>query len=670
MRFLGTLPIRAPRRTLVVVLAAAIVAAIVGSGTPARLSNSEAEFLSHETESYDTARLIRSVVGREPEIGVIFPVGKGSPDGSVLATIQKVATLILHPFYSRDGRSAAVIGYFHSGVPPEPEAVRLAQQFKRYLRVAVGGTALAGQELDEQIAHDVFKAGAIALPLLLLLGFVVFRSVTSAVLPALVGALAFTMTLCALRPINAAHPLSIFSLNIVTGLAVGLSIDYSLLLVSRFREELSRGREVQDAIVATISTAGRTIMFSAATVAAAFASLLVFPLGVIRSVAIGGVLVAGIACAVSLAALPAMFALLGHNINALAPEKWQRASERASYREEQGAWYRLARFVVSHPVRIAMAATLVLAALGLPAIGMRLIGFDSAALPTDTSAHKFEERVRAEFTHPLFDEIIVALHGDRSELRTVIGRYMEKLPNLQAGLITELRPELWELNIATAGSPFSNASTRLVREIRAIPAKLDVTGVTADYIDTSASLRARLPVALLLLTITTAILLMLATGSVLLPFKTLIMNLLSLSAAFGLLVVIFQDGRFEGLLQYRGLGGLALSQPIVLGAGTFGILTDYGTFLLTRIREGWDAGLSNREAIVLGVERTGRIITAAALLFCVAVGALLTARVTFVKEVGLGTAAAVAIDATIVRALLVPSLMTLLGKWNWWRPTW
>jgi uncharacterized membrane protein YdfJ with MMPL/SSD domain len=670
MKPLRTLGIRAPRRTLVPVIVLGLAATIIGSSAPDHLSNSENDFLSHGTESYRGAELLRTSFGAGafPNIAVIFSLGRQVQGGSALAAVQRVAHLLPQPTYSPNKRSVAMMGYFEPGIPSGPTAVRLAKQFQAVPGVAVGGTALAGQQFSDQIKRDLVKTELVALPFLILLGLWIFRSVVAALLPILVGGVALGVTLLGIGVINTVQPLSIFSLNVVTGIAVGLSIDYSLLLVSRFREELEQGRGTPDAASKTMATAGRTVLLSATTVAAAFGSLLVFPLNVVRSIAIGGMLVAAVAGLTSLIVLPAIFSLLGAKVNALAPRRWQRAVERAARPEEQGAWYRLSRFVMRRPITMAAVSTAMLVALGVPALGVRLTGFDANALPAGTSARKFEELAKTDFTHSLFDEVVVLTHGSDQAIRSMVNRYLKGLPNVAAGEVRHAKGDLWIIYLKPTHSPFSSVTKRLVQRIRAIPVKLSVTGVTADYIDTAAALRARLPLALAILATTTLTLIFIATGSVILPLKTFIMNLLSLIAAFGLLVFVFQDGRFERLLQYNSLGALALTQPIVLGAGTFGILTDYGIFLLTRIREGWEAGLSNREAVALGVERTGRIITAAALLLCVAVGALVTAKIIFAKEVGLGVAAAVAIDAAVVRAFLVPSLMTLLGRWNWWRP--
>lgn len=670
MRYLWSFGIRMPRYTLIFVLSVGIVAAIFGSSTPNRLSNSETEFLSHGTESYKGVELLQASLGGRPfpDVGVIYSSEDKKRDARILEIVQRVVHLIPESFTSRDQKSVAIVGSFESGFDPGPAAVRLAKQFQSFPGVAVGGTALAGQQFSEQVKRDLIKTELIAFPLLLLLALWIFRSAISAVLPIFVGGLTFGVTLCCLRLINAIHPLSIFSLNLVTGAAVGLSIDYSLLLVSRFREELSKDRDVSEAAKVTVRTAGRTVAISAATVATAFGSLLVFPLGFVRSIAIGGILVAIAAGLLSLIVLPSIFALLGYKVNALAPERWQRAAERAARPEEQGPWYRLARFVMRRPIAIAVGSLAVLLTLGAPSFGARLTGFDASELPTHASARKFEERAKAEFNHSLFDEIVVLAYGNREVISSRVEGPLEALPGVQAVEGRNTKGNLWVFFIRTGYPPFSSANKQLVRKIRAIPYPHYVTGVTADYLDTASTLREHLPLSLTILVTTMLVLLFFATGSVILPIKALIINFLTLSAAFGLLIFIFQEGRLEGLLQYNSIGALGLTQPVVLGAGTFGILTDYGVFLLTRIREGWDAGLPNREAIALGVERTGPIVTAAALLFCVAVGVLVTARTIFVKEVGLGVAAAVAIDATIVRAFLVPSLMALLGWWNWWRP--
>jgi uncharacterized membrane protein YdfJ with MMPL/SSD domain len=687
MKALTAFGTRAPRRTLTAALIVGVLATLVSSGIGNSFVPSEDEFFSPGTESYRAGQMLHTAVGAKafPNLALILPArqlaglrqvqifGHSSLSSSrnksyILKTFQKLASFLPRLFYSRNRQLVALVGYFHHGVSAGPSAAWLAQRFRSRPNVIVGGSALVDQQFIEQTNRDLIKAELIAFPLILLLTLMVFRSVAAAMLPVFAGGLALSATLLGLRAINIVYPVSIFAIAIATGIAVGLSLDYSLLLVSRYREELARGLDAHQAVLATVSSAGRTVAISSMTVAAAFTSLLVFPLGLLHSFAIGGISAAIFAGLVSLAVLPAILVLLGHRVNALAPRRWRRSAERAARPAKRGVWYRLARIVMAHPVAVAFAVSCALLAMGAPALGARLTGFDAIALPASASSHRFEERMKADFAHPLYDEVVVVAHGSESLIETILAQHMEKLSDVAAGELDYINGDSWMFSITTRSAPFSNASTHLVREIRALPHHLAVTGSTADYLDTAASLRAHLPEAMAVLVATTLVLLFIATGSVILPLKAVVMNMLSLLAAFGLLVFVFQDGRLQGLLEYHGVGAVVLTQPILIGVGTFGILTDYGVFLLLRIKEGWDSGLSNDEAVASGLERSGRIITAAALLFCVAVGALITARLAFVKEAAFGITVAVAIDATIIRALLVPSLMTLLGRWNWWRP--
>ncbi len=514
-----------------------------------------------------------------------------------------------------------------------------------------------------QSEHDLLRAELIAFPLLFLLALWVFRGVVAAALPLVAGGLSIVITLALIRVINNVTPISVFALNLVTGAGLGLAIDYSLLLVSRYREELVRHGPGIEALRATLQTAGRTVAFSAVTVAAAFASLLVFPLGFLRSMALGGLIIAPLAGLVALTVLPALFALLGTNVNALAPAGWQRAAERAARPDERGGWYRFAHWVMRHPLPIAIASATVLIALGLPFLNARFIGVDASVLPPSAHARAAEDALRLHFPPGADSPIhIAATVADPAPTLAAIRR----LPGIAAVPPPErLGARLWQIEVVPRASAMSGSAKTLVRRIRRVP-NVAVSGRTAWYLDTASSLVRHLPVALGLLAVFTFGLLYAVTRSVVLPLKALLMNVLGLSAAFGLLVLIFQDGRLEGLLNYRSEGALELTQPALLFAIAFGLATDYAVFLLSRIKEAHDAGLENREAVALGLERTGRVVTSAALLFCVAVGAFATSSIVIVKEVGIGIALAVAIDATLIRALLMPSLMALLGDWNWW----
>jgi uncharacterized membrane protein YdfJ with MMPL/SSD domain len=365
---------------------------------------------------------------------------------------------------------------------------------------------------------------------------------------------------------------------------------------------------------------------------------------------------------VALGLLPALFALLGERVNALAPRRWQRAAERAARSDEHGGWYRFAHWVMRRPAWVAVGSATLLVALGLPFLGVRFIGVDASVLPSSSSARQVDDVLRAQFAPGLGAPLHLAVRSP------AVAPKLQRLPHVLAVTRPErLGPQLWSVDVIPDAPAMSDQTKALVRAVRRLPGVL-VSGKTAWYLDTAASLRRHLPYALALIAATTFLLLLAVTRSLVLPLKALVMNLVGLSAAFGVLVLIFQDGRLEGLLGYRSQGALELTQPVLLFAIAFGLATDYGVFLLARIKEAHDAGLGNREAVALGLERTGRVVTAAALLFCVAVGAFATSGILIVKELGLGIALAVAIDASLVRALLVPSLMALLGDANWWAP--
>ena len=461
----------------------------------------------------------------------------------------------------------------------------------------------------------------------------------------------------------------------MTGLGLGLAIDYSLFIVSRYREELARlgAGAGAEALRRTMSTAGRTVAFSAVTVIAALASLLVFPQRFLYSMGIGGMIVAFVAATLALVALPALLALLGPRVNALSPERWRRAGERDARLAHEGFWYRLSRGVMRRPGRVAVAATAVLVVLGLPFLRIAFTGFDAKVLPKSATARQVSDALDRDFAPHRASPITLAVDAPRTaapQVRALAGE-IRHLP--AAAAVTAPRPlngATWQLDVISREGPLSTRSQDLVDRIRnaRTPLHVAVQGQTARFIDQQASLGSHLPLALLLLAGTTLLVLFAMTGSIILPVKALVMNLLTLSAAFGILVFVFQDGRLESLLSYSSLGGLDSTQPILLFVIAFALSTDYAVFLLTRIKEARDAGAGERESVAIGLQRTGRIVTAAALLFCVAIGAFATSEIVFIKELGVGTALAVLIDATIVRALLVPSLMAMLGRWNWWAP--
>jgi RND superfamily putative drug exporter len=539
--------------------------------------------------------------------------------------------------------------------------------------MVVGGAAVAQEQVNKQVEEDLRTAEMLAFPLLFLLSFLFFRSLVAALLPVMIGLLAIVGTFLVLRVASEFGSISIFALNLTTGLGLGLAIDYSLFIVSRYREEIAKDGPGLAAMRRVMATAGRTVFFSSLTVAAALASLLVFPQRFLYSMGLGGSLVVLLAALISLTVLPAVLTLLGRRVNSLSPAFLQRRAEADARPDERGFWYRLSRFVMRRPVPVATLSALLLIVLGLPFLGIRFNTVDPTVLPKDASARRAYDEVSAEFPPYRDTPIWVSVDGGgpaaaarvAARIRRVEGVAAVAAPQSLRGGVTAIQ--------AISENPFkseaSQATVERVRDVAAPPgATVLVGGATADFIDFQGSLARHLPIAFAIIVVATLVILFLMTGSVVLPVKSLIMNVLNLSAVFGLLVLIFQDGRLEGFLDYSSPGAIEQTMPILLFAVAFGLSTDYAVFLLSRIKEARDNGATDSEAVAIGLERTGRIVTAAAVLFAVAIGAFATSRIIFIKENGVGTALAVLIDATIIRALLVPSLMALLGRWNWWAP--
>jgi RND superfamily putative drug exporter len=399
---------------------------------------------------------------------------------------------------------------------------------------------------------------------------------------------------------------------------------------------------------------------------------MVFPQSFLYSMGIAGALVALLAVTLALTVLPALLAVLGPRINSLAPKRLQRVTEREARPAQRGAWYRLSRLVMRRPGLIAALSASFLIAAGIPFLGVKFIQADARVLPTTASARQVNDALNTDFppnrTSPL--EVVVGRPANSAQVKALAAR-ISRLADVSA--VAPVEPAGADsalLAVAPVHGPLTAATERLVKNVRAIrePFYVGVAGETASFVDLEHSLTVHLPAVLAIVVCATLIILFLMTGSVILPVKAVLMNFLTLSAMLGILVLIFQDGNLQSVLSFRSEGALDATQPIFLFAVGFGLATDYGVFLLSRIKEAHDAGVPNSEAVAVGLERTGRIVTAAALLFAVAIGAFATSQIVFIKELGLGAALAVLIDASIIRALLVPSLMELLGGINWWAP--
>ena len=578
-------------------------------------------------------------------------------------------------FVSRDGDSTyfAVALKATEDKEVQEAGADVADQLEGKPGVVVGGFAVAQEQVNKQVEEDLRKAEMLAFPLLFLLSLLFFRSLVASVLPLMIGGLAIVGTFLILRIASEFASISIFALNLTTALGLGLAIDYSLFIVSRYREEIAKRGPGLEAMRRVLATAGRTVFFSSLTVAAALASLLVFPQRFLYSMGLGGSLVALFAALISLTVLPAVLTLLGNRVNAGAPKFLQRRAEADARPAQTGFWYRLSRFVMRRPIPVATLSALFLIVLGLPFLGIKFNTVDPTVLPKSASARQAYDTVSQQFPPYHDTPIWLDVEGGGPKAAAAVAAAVRKVegvaevapPRRLAGGVTAVE--------AISANPFaSEASQSTVHAIRDLrpPAgtTVKVSGASADFVDFQSSLERHLPIALAIVIGATLVILFLMTGSVVLPIKSLLMNFLNLSAVFGLLVLIFQDGRLEGFLDYSSPGAIEQTMPILLFAVAFGLSTDYAVFLLSRIKEARDNGASDSEAVAIGLERTGRIVTAAALLFAVAMGAFATSKIIFIKENGVGTALAVLIDASIIRALLVPSLMELLGKWNWWAP--
>jgi RND superfamily putative drug exporter len=685
---LARLADRRARRVGLLAIAFFLVAGALGSGLADRLDPYGAD--DPATESVKSREQLEDAGLRIPAVLVLFqnaPVAKASTHTRVEALESELR---------RRGDVASVTGYYDTHSPDFVSrngnstyvAVALKQIDDKKWQTAggeiadrlsdrpgllVGGAAVAQEQVNKQVEDDLRIAELIAFPFLFLLSLLFFRSLVAALLPVMIGVLAIVGTFLVLRVASEFGSISIFALNLTTGLGLGLAIDYSLFVVSRYREEIAKDGPGLAAMKRVMATAGRTVFFSSLTVAAALASLLVFPQRFLYSMGMGGSLVVLLAALISLTVLPAVLTLLGTRVNSLAPPFLKRRAEAETRPDENGFWYRLSRFVMRRPGPIAALSALFLIVLGLPFFGIKFNTVDPTVLPKEASARQAYDTVSAEF--PPFREtpIWVSVKGAGPRGTVALAGQIRRVE----GVAAVAPPQPLHSGVTTiqaiSENPFnSEQSQSTVEQIRNVAtppgATVLVGGATADFIDFQGSLARHLPIAFGIIVIATLVILFLMTGSVVLPIKSLIMNVLNLSAVFGLLVLIFQDGRLESILDYTSTGAIEQSMPILLFAVAFGLSTDYAVFLLSRIKEARDNGASDSECVAIGLERTGRIVTAAALMFAVAIAAFATSQIIFIKQNGVGTALAVLIDASIIRALLVPSLMELLGKWNWWAP--
>jgi len=670
-----------PRLTLLAVVLFVALAGVLGGPVAGALEDSGG-FTATDSGSTRAVERIREATGRHVNPGIVAlletPAGAGSAAGReriaaverTLSAVPGIAAVVSADstrdpsFVSRDGRATYLAATLDADADEEQVLERVTERFAGADDVVLGGSIVAGTQIGDSVTADLGRAEALAFPILLLLSLVFFRG-RAAVLPLVAGVTTVLGTFLALAAVNQVYGLSIFALNLVIGLGLGLSIDYMLFLVTRFREELEQQGAGAGAIRTTMNTAGRTVAYSAVTVACALITLTVFPLGFLQSMGIAGAVVALVAGLAALVIAPTLFALWGAKLAVR-----RRRPERPA---EQGTWYRLSKAVMRRPLRVAIVTGVLMLAVAAPSLRAVWTPVDSSVIPKGQSSRTVADALARDFGGQDTSPVTIALDAP-ADAGAGVARYaaaLERLPGVKR--VSEPRAldgATWRIDVAVAGAPEGDAAQSLVAEIRERPAPygLLVTGAAAEFVDQQNAIGSNLPLAVGLLVALTFAVLWLMTGSVVLPVKAILMNALTVGSALGVLTLVFQDGRFESLLGYTSNGGVEPTDFLVAAALVFALSTDYGVFLLGRIKEARTAGHSDREAVAIGVERTGAVVTAAAILLAVAIGAFITSSISFIQQIGVATAAGVLIDAFLVRALLVPSLMALLGRWNWWSP--
>ncbi len=724
---LADLAVTRSRRILIVSGIVFLVATAVGAPVVSILKSENSDFQDPAAQNQQVLKAIEHATGQTATYGVVALVpssgtdrrsiphsghAAGSPIGQhtdVAAQREsaRVASLLsvqpgfqrvldypatrLPELVSSDGRLSLVLAAFANREDSTHAVDRVRAQVAGS-GVRFGGNDVAFDEINKTTSTDLQRAEMFAFPILLLLSFWVFRGLVAAALPLLVGGFAIVLTFILLRLIDQFAGISVFAVNLVTGMGLGLGIDYSLFVLSRYREELAGGAtdrrstgssiDQRAAIARTLQTAGRTVLYSSLTVAGALASMLVFPIRFLYSMGIGGAIVALSAGAVSLLVLPAVLVALGPRIDALSPARLQRSAARTAQASERGAWYRFARGVMRRPGLVALATAVLLLLAAVPVLRLELTPADAHVLPASSEARQVAETLTHDFPVDASQTITIVVRSSapaRAGMATApvvaVAARAGQIAGAQAsvGPPRYLGRSVWEIELQPRGTDGAPANQALVKNLRTIGAggtssALLVGGATAWFVDQKAAISAHLPLALAILAAVTGGFLFLMTGSLILPVMALLMNLLTVAVGAGLLVLIFQDGHLDSLFGFTPIGGLEESNLVLLFILAFALSTDYGVFLFGRIKEAHDSGLATRDAVAYGLERTGRLVTAAALLFCVALGAFTTSHIFFVKQLGVGVPLAVAIDATFVRALLVPALMGRLGDLTWWAP--
>ena len=574
---------------------------------------------------------------------------------------------------SSDGNAAYILIY-GDGEAFSPKSQDLGKIFQQNydgevdgFTLYAGGFGVIGNAITEKISKDLKLSEAISIPLTFILLAFVFGALAASAMPLIVGVAAILGSFFILYLLTLFTDVSVYALNLVTGMGLGLGIDYALLMVNRFREELHNGKSVEESIVTMMATAGKTVFYSGLTVLVTLMSLIFFPLPFLKSFGYAGVSVVALAVVGALCGLPPILALLGTKID-------KGVVRRGSITpKEEGRWAQTARFVMRRPVSVTVLSLIVLGILAAPLTSAKFSQTDSRVLPASNPAAIATAVQAARFAGQTGNPVEIIIPGGVSKSGEV-NSYLAAISKVEGiVLVNPAIPYGEDLRVTAIHSmlPRSPEAQKLIHDLRDLqsPAGTMIGGVAADYTDSQDGIASTLPIAFGWIAISVLILLFLFTGSVILPIKAIILNVLSLAATMGVLTWVFIDGNLQWLVgDFTVTGTLDTSIVILIAVVVFGLSMDYEVFLLSRIREEHDAGKSNEEAVAIGLQRSARIITAAAVLLAVVFASFVLSGVTSIKSMGFGVALAVMLDATIVRGLLVPALMRLFGERNWWAP--
>ena len=721
LRRIALLAIAAPRRVLVVAVLAMIAVGIFGVPVAGHLSSGGLQ--DPNAESARAAKLLTDKFGQgDAQLVVVVTAQDGFDSPRARATATDIVDQL-----QRSGHVASVTSAWT--VPPEAGSDLVSSDKKSGLIVAgitgsestqleytesltnqiardtdgimvrSGGVAMVNLQITRQSQRDLLLLESIVVPLSFIVLLWVFGGLFAAALPVGVGIMAILGSLAVLRVTTFFTDVSIFALNLTTAMGLALAIDYTLLMISRYRDELAEGAERSDALMTMMVSAGRTVLFSATTVALSMAVMALFPMYFLRSFAYAGVATVAFAALAAIVITPAAITLLGDRIDALDVRRLIRRVLRRPEPQprpiEQQFWYRSTRFVMRRALPIGLAGVAVLIVLGAPFFGVRPGFPDDRVLPKSASAHQVGDQLRSDFTNSSATAVQILIPDSTGLDDRAISMYAERLSRV-SDVSAVSAPGGTYVNGALVGRPsaatgtqsgttlltvdsvaplFSDRSDRQLDSLHAMAPPggraVEFAGTAQTNRDSVHAITSRLPLVLGLIAVITLVLLFLLTGSVVLPVKAVLLNILSLSAAFGAMVWIFQDGHLGGL-GTTPTGTLVANIPVLLFCIAFGLSMDYEVFLVSRIREFWLESPrgpgDNDESVALGVAHTGRVITAAALIMAISFAALIAAHVAFMRMFGLGLSLAVLMDATLVRMVLVPAFMHVMGRWNWWAP--